>query len=50
MPDNVSTAAFAMAATAGEALRSYTTTVLVTVEEAVEATRKAKDVVYRLRA
>jgi uncharacterized protein with GYD domain len=47
MPDNVSAAAFAMAATAGGALSSYTTTVLMTVEEAMEAMRKTKGVAYR---
>jgi uncharacterized protein with GYD domain len=43
MPDNVSAAAFAMAATAGGAVNSYTTTVLMSVEEAMEAMRKAID-------
>ena len=47
MPDNVSAAAVGMAATAGGAVKSYTTTVLVTVEESMEAMRKAKDAAYR---
>jgi uncharacterized protein with GYD domain len=46
-PDNVSMAAVALAITAGGALSSYETTVLLTVDETVEALRKAKQVGYR---
>lgn len=46
-PDNVSMAAVAMAIGAGGALSSFETTVLVTVEEAMEAMGKAGQVQYR---
>jgi uncharacterized protein with GYD domain len=46
-PDNVSIAAVALAITAGGALSSYETTVLLTVDETMEALRKAKQVGYR---
>jgi uncharacterized protein with GYD domain len=46
-PDNVSMAAVAMAIGGGGALRSLETTVLLTVEETVEAMRKAQSVQYR---
>ena len=46
-PDNVSMAAVALAITAGGALSSYETTVLLTVDETMEALRKAKQVGYR---
>ncbi|HET8669824.1 MAG TPA: GYD domain-containing protein [Candidatus Saccharimonadales bacterium] len=46
-PDNVSMAAVALAITAGGALSSFETTVLLTVEETLEALRKAKQVGYR---
>ena len=46
-PDNVSIAAVALAITAGGALSSLETTVLVTVEETLEALRKAQTVKYR---
>jgi uncharacterized protein with GYD domain len=47
MPDNVSAAAFAMAASAGGALKACKTTPLLTVEEGVEAMRKAAGAGYR---
>jgi uncharacterized protein with GYD domain len=46
-PDNVSMAAVALAIGAGGALRSFETTVLMTVEELMEALGKAKSVRYR---
>jgi uncharacterized protein with GYD domain len=46
-PDNVSMAAVAMAIGGGGALRSIETTVLLTVEEAMDAMRKADEVQYR---
>jgi uncharacterized protein with GYD domain len=46
-PDNVSMAAVALAITAGGALSSYETTVLLTVDETMDALRKAGDVQYR---
>jgi uncharacterized protein with GYD domain len=46
-PDNVSMAAVAMAITGGGALRSLETTVLLTVEEAMEAMRTADQIQYR---
>ena len=46
-PDNVSMAAVALAISGGGALRSMDTTVLLTVEETMEALRKAKHVRYR---
>ena len=45
-PDNVSMAAVALAIDAGGALSSLETTVLLTVEEATDALRKARDVQY----
>lgn len=45
-PDNVSMAAVALAIGAGGALGSIDTTVLLTVEETVEALRAAQDVRY----
>ena len=47
VPDNVSAAAFAMAVGASGALGSFKTTVLISMEEAVEAMRKAGSVGYR---
>ncbi len=47
LPDNVSATAFALAVSAGGAVRSYKTTVLITPDEAVEAMRKASTVSYR---
>ena len=46
-PDNVSMAAVALAITGGGALSSLETTVLLTVDETIEALRKAKQVQYR---
>jgi uncharacterized protein with GYD domain len=46
-PDNVSIAAVGLAIAAGGALRSYETTVLLTVEDLMEALKKAKAVRYR---
>ena len=46
-PDNVSMAAVAVALSAGGAMSTLDTTVLLTVDETLEALRKAKDVGYR---
>jgi len=46
-PDNASMAAVALAISGGGALRSMETTVLLTVDETLEALRKAKQVRYR---
>ncbi|MBF8262246.1 MAG: GYD family protein [candidate division NC10 bacterium] len=46
-PDNVSMAAVALAITAGGALNSLETTVLLTVDETMDALRKAKLVQYQ---
>jgi uncharacterized protein with GYD domain len=46
-PDNVSMAAVALAIGAGGALSSLHTTVLLTVDETMDAMRKAKQVQYR---
>ncbi len=46
-PDNVSMAAVALAIGGGGALRSLETTVLLSVEETIEALRKAGEVQYR---
>ena len=46
-PDNVSMAAVALAIGAGGALSSFRTTVLLTVEETLDALRKAARVQYR---
>jgi uncharacterized protein with GYD domain len=46
-PDNVSMAATVMAISAGGALSSLQTTVLVTVEETVEAMTRASSIAYR---
>jgi len=46
-PDNVSMAAVALAISAGGALSSFETTVLLTVEETIDALRKAESVKYR---
>ena len=47
-PDNVSMAAVALALAAGGALSSSETTVLMTVDESLEALRKAQQVRYRV--
>src|SRR5437762_2244733 len=46
-PDNVSMAAVALAINAGGALSSLETTVLMTVDETIEALRKADGIHYR---
>ena len=46
-PDNVSMAAVALAITAGGALSSFETTVLLTIDETIDALRKAEQVRYR---
>jgi uncharacterized protein with GYD domain len=46
-PDNVSMAAVALAISAGGALSSLETTVLLTVDETMDALRKAQQVGYR---
>ena len=46
-PDNVSMAAVALAITGGGALSSLETTVLLTVDETIEALRKADEIRYR---
>jgi uncharacterized protein with GYD domain len=46
-PDNVSMAAVAMAISGGGALSKYETTVLLTVEEAVDSMQRARDIRYR---
>ena len=48
-PDNVSMAAVALAISGGGALRSLETTVLLTVEETLDALSKAQEVEYRPR-
>ena len=47
MPDNVSVAALSMAVTAGGALSAWRTTALLTMDEGVEAMKKAGGVGYR---
>ena len=46
-PDNVSMAAVALAITSGGALSSFETTVLLTVDETLDALSRAKQVGYR---
>lgn len=46
-PDNVSMAAVALAISAGGALSSFETTVLLTVDETLDALRKASQIGYR---
>ena len=46
-PDNVSMAAVALAINAGGALSAFDTTVLLSVDETLEALRKSKGVAYR---
>jgi uncharacterized protein with GYD domain len=46
-PDNVSMAAVALAIAGGGALSSFETTVLLTVEETLDALRQAEQVGYR---
>jgi len=47
LPDNVSAAAFSLAVAAGGALKTSTTTPLMTFEEGVEAMKKAGKAGYR---
>ena len=47
MPDNQSMTALSLAVTAGGAVKSLTTTVLMTGEEAVAAMKKANSVTYK---
>ncbi|NUT94743.1 MAG: GYD domain-containing protein [Saccharothrix sp.] len=46
-PDNVSMAAAALALSGGGALSKHETTVLLTVEEAMDAMRRSRDIRYR---
>ncbi|HEY3095605.1 MAG TPA: GYD domain-containing protein [Acidimicrobiia bacterium] len=46
-PDNVSMAAVALAITGGGALSSFDTAVLLTVDETMDAMRKAGEIQYR---
>ena len=46
-PDNVSMAAVALAISGGDALSSFETTVLLSVDETMDALRKAGQVQYR---
>jgi len=46
-PDNVSMAAVALAISGGGALSAFETTVLLTVDETMEAMRKASELTYR---
>ena len=46
-PDNVSMAAVALAISGGGALSSFETTVLMTVDETMDALRRAQQVQYR---
>src|SRR5438874_3657697 len=46
-PDNTSMAAVALAISGGGALSKFDTTVLLTVDETLDALRRAKDVQYR---
>lgn len=47
LPDNASAAALAMAIGAGGAVRDYKTTILMSMDEAIEAMRKAGGAGYR---
>jgi uncharacterized protein with GYD domain len=47
MPDNVSMAAFSLAAAAGGAVKAVKTTPLMTIEEGIEAMRRASGTGYR---
>jgi uncharacterized protein with GYD domain len=49
-PDNVAMAAVALAITGGGALSSFDTTVLLTVDETIEALRKVEQIQYRAPA
>ena len=47
MPDNVNAAAFSIAAGAGGALKATKTVPLMSIEEGIEAIRKASDIGYQ---
>ena len=47
MPENTDAAAFAMATAAGGGLKAFKTTPLLSVEEGLEAMRKAQEAGYR---
>lgn len=47
MPDNVSAAAFSLAASAGGGVKTVKTTPLLTIEEGIEALKKAASSGYR---
>ncbi len=47
MPDNVSAAAFSLAASAGGAVKALKTTPLMTVEEGMAAMKKAGEIGYK---
>ena len=47
MPDNVSAAAFSLAASAGGAVKAFRTTPLLTVEEGMDAMKKAAKSAYK---
>jgi uncharacterized protein with GYD domain len=47
LPENTDAAAFAMAVAAGGAARAFKTTPLLSVEEGIEAMRKAREAGYR---
>ncbi len=47
MPDNISAAAFSLAVSAGGALKAVRTTPLLTIEEGIEALKKAAGAGYR---
>lgn len=46
-PDNVSMAAVALAISGGGALRAFETTTLLSIDDAIEALQKAKQIRYR---
>lgn len=46
-PDNISMAAVAVAITGGRGLSSFETTALLTVDETLDALRKAKEIQYQ---
>lgn len=47
MPDNASAAAFSVAASAGRGVKAVKTTPLMTVEEGIDAMKKAGDIAYQ---
>ncbi len=46
-PDNVNAAAWSIAAAAGGSIKTGKTTPLMTIEEGIEAVRKASDIAYK---